>query len=128
MMTDQNEELDLMEFALSPEDFTSIGYVLLRHLEAVKVNTSGPTAYEKRIAKLCEIMQKASEGGFSGILIAKEPTCNWRNEFDDVWMGTCGIAWQFLDGATPADNEMEFCPQCGRKLDYERTGAETEPE
>lgn len=44
--------------------------------------------------------------------------CNWRYEESptwDVWQGECGAMWSLNDG-TPADNDMQYCPKCGRLL------------
>lgn len=43
--------------------------------------------------------------------------CDWsRADADtDLWEGTCGVAFCLNDG-TPTENEMKFCPRCGRKL------------
>ncbi len=43
--------------------------------------------------------------------------CEWRLgrwEYEP-WVGTCGIEWSLHDG-TPKDNDMNFCPKCGKPL------------
>ena len=47
----------------------------------------------------------------------QERTCDWMlaDPDDDMWMGDCGIAFGFVDGG-PEDNDMEFCPRCGGRL------------
>lgn len=36
-----------------------------------------------------------------------------------VWFSDCGLDWQFSNPETPADNEMVYCPKCGRKLEVQ---------
>lgn len=44
-------------------------------------------------------------------------TCEWEAEVEDsgVWEGSCGAAWVLLNGG-PAENEMKFCPGCGKPV------------
>lgn len=42
--------------------------------------------------------------------------CEWTmEEGADWWQTSCGSEWTTSDG-TPADNGMNYCPMCGRKL------------
>lgn len=44
--------------------------------------------------------------------------CNWTHEsteWADVWTGDCGITWEMIDGK-PHENDMNFCPKCGKRL------------
>ncbi len=42
--------------------------------------------------------------------------CLWVNDDDcEVWEGSCGVAWTFIDGG-PIENQMKRCPQCGGHL------------
>jgi DNA-directed RNA polymerase subunit RPC12/RpoP len=45
--------------------------------------------------------------------------CEWSvyDEYDspDTYAGTCGVMWTFDEG-DPKDNEVNFCPKCGRKI------------
>lgn len=34
---------------------------------------------------------------------------------DENWKTDCGEYWMLLEG-TPAENDMKFCPMCGKKL------------
>jgi len=47
----------------------------------------------------------------------KDGTCNWEYEEHEhyFWIGECGITWYFEEG-TPSENEVNFCPKCGKKL------------
>jgi membrane protease subunit (stomatin/prohibitin family) len=44
-------------------------------------------------------------------------TCTWtRGEYEDtVWATSCSQLF-ILDDGTPADNDMKFCPYCGKPL------------
>lgn len=47
----------------------------------------------------------------------KEP-CNYTLEDDDAntWeCNKCGVEWA-LEAGTPEDNEMNYCPKCGREI------------
>ena len=38
-------------------------------------------------------------------------------DYDDTWeCSECGATWTFLEG-TPKDNEANYCPHCGTKMD-----------
>lgn len=45
--------------------------------------------------------------------------CSWWKDMADwdgnTWESDCGACWTFIDDG-PAQNEMHFCPKCGRKL------------
>jgi hypothetical protein len=43
--------------------------------------------------------------------------CKWELEEDtDAWIGTCKIYWVFNNGG-PKDNDVNFCPKCGKSLE-----------
>jgi len=46
-------------------------------------------------------------------------TCTWKETSDfnmgNTWSGDCDILWTMMDG-TPKENEMNFCPKCGKPL------------
>jgi len=47
--------------------------------------------------------------------------CEWILIDDDkgLWQcSKCGAEW-VLEAGTPADNEMNYCPACGRRLEVE---------
>ena len=43
--------------------------------------------------------------------------CTWKNYDDfnmpDTWEADCGAMWTFTEGG-PKDNDMKFCPNCGK--------------
>jgi hypothetical protein len=41
--------------------------------------------------------------------------CTWREDEDGQWESDCGLSWAFPEGG-PADNQMSYCPKCGRQL------------
>lgn len=48
--------------------------------------------------------------------------CHWRlsTVLDCVlWHTDCGLDWQFSNPETPAENEMAYCPKCGKRLEEE---------
>lgn len=53
----------------------------------------------------------------------EQKTGKWK-ETDDGWDGTyyvcseCGCPWTLIDG-TPLDNGMNYCPNCGCKMEVE---------
>ena len=44
--------------------------------------------------------------------------CEWSISFDDVWASDCGLLWEFNNDETPKANNMNYCPQCGKILEY----------
>jgi hypothetical protein len=41
--------------------------------------------------------------------------CTWAESADGVWTSDCGLTWEFSLGG-PVDNQMMYCPKCGRPL------------
>jgi hypothetical protein len=44
--------------------------------------------------------------------------CVWRQDDEGNWFADdpCSAGWQFITGG-PSDNDMSFCPVCGRPLE-----------
>ena len=40
--------------------------------------------------------------------------CRWVEE-EECWATQCGNAFVIIDG-TPSDNEMVYCPYCGKEI------------
>lgn len=53
----------------------------------------------------------------------KRETCKYIempmgiNDEDNAWVcDKCGETWTLMEGGTPKDHNMHFCPQCGAKI------------
>jgi hypothetical protein len=55
--------------------------------------------------------------GEGGRMNANEKTCEWELINDDInyWESKCGIDFTLIDG-TPAENNFNYCPNCGGVL------------
>ena len=46
-----------------------------------------------------------------------DDTCKWArpdsDHMPDTWEASCGAMWTFTEGG-PKDNDMHFCPNCGK--------------
>lgn len=49
--------------------------------------------------------------------------CHWFQDEDGPWEGSCGACWN-LEADGPIENEMNFCPKCGKPIHV----VESEPE
>lgn len=54
-----------------------------------------------------------------------QETCNWRNNkgtglwechYGGDYTSDCGLEWNMSNKDSPSENEMHFCPNCGKKL------------
>jgi len=43
----------------------------------------------------------------------KSEICRWKEDSEGWWGGSCGIRWCFDDG-TPTENDVCYCPKCGK--------------
>lgn len=61
---------------------------------------------------------EAAERELAALRERKQGVCRWRLEDDDssLWAGDCGAMWTF-PGGNPEENDMAYCPKCGRKLE-----------
>lgn len=41
--------------------------------------------------------------------------CEWIQDENGVWETSCGNMFEIIEG-TPRDNELRFCPYCGKHL------------
>lgn len=42
--------------------------------------------------------------------------CQWRQwDTGDTWEGPCGMTWWLEEGG-PEENEMHYCPKCGKPI------------
>jgi hypothetical protein len=53
-------------------------------------------------------------------------TCNWIENDDGFWVTGCGHFF-VLDEGTPSDNQMHWCPYCGKSLQEVRKDAGINP-
>ena len=44
-----------------------------------------------------------------------KPVCVWREDYEGNWKSSCRKLWSFEEDS-PADNDVRFCPWCGRKV------------
>lgn len=53
--------------------------------------------------------------------------CVWRQSENDwygnTWSGSCGAKWN-LEADGPKENNMNFCPECGGKLEVQEKSNE----
>lgn len=45
-----------------------------------------------------------------------DETCTWTEDEDGVWDTACGNRFEIMNG-TPTENELAFCPYCGKGLE-----------
>lgn len=56
--------------------------------------------------------------GVRGFKRPHDATCTWTRDatYDgDIYDGSCGVKWEFIDGR-PEDNGAYFCPRCGGRI------------
>jgi rubrerythrin len=104
-----NRLAEFEDIGLSPEEIIGMKslcektYDDLRH----RVNTA-----EKEVEQLRAELERTKK------LVER---CEWILIDDDkgLWQcSKCGAEW-VLEAGTPADNEMNYCPACGRRLEVE---------
>ena len=79
-------------------------------------NFSIRTGFERAI-EMVEEMLELEEMEY---LEDRERVCDWNlsTVLDCViWHSDCGLDWQFSNPETPVENEMNYCPKCGRKVE-----------
>ena len=48
----------------------------------------------------------------------KTQRCQWNKDeyaYSNLWSGSCGIEYELISD-TPSDNDMIYCPRCGKKI------------
>ena len=47
-----------------------------------------------------------------------ETQCVWRPDHEEpnVWQSQCGLLWMLENDDTPTENQMNYCPKCGKEL------------
>ena len=65
------------------------------------------------------ILENAAHANLVQAAVAEyNSRCVWTqqgDEYGDVWDASCGKAWVFDEGG-PSENEVTFCPFCGRRI------------
>jgi len=41
--------------------------------------------------------------------------CEWRQDIEGIWDTECGGRFEIMEG-TPYENQMSYCPYCGKSL------------
>ncbi len=100
--------------------------IALKHMRD-KTNTDGHRAGALMIAAdLEDHVNRALTPEDNGTHQTEAPSCLWTEDGDGMWETTCHNAFVFMtDG--PKENEMKFCPDCGRVLE-ENTQTEETPD
>lgn len=101
-----------MGIQLSNQDLALI-YTSLWHRRDEFIAENHPKT--DRCSELIDIFAGAQKSNHVAVLFASADTCAWSVDDDGIWQGDCGIIWVFDDG-TPTENEVNFCPMCGRRL------------
>lgn len=47
-----------------------------------------------------------------------ETQCVWwpDHEESSIWQSQCGLIWVLANGASPKENQVNYCPNCGKEL------------
>lgn len=48
----------------------------------------------------------------------RKESCKWEDDGEGNWGGSCGVLWTLLNDG-PKENDMNYCPKCGKKLGVE---------
>ena len=96
---------------------------LIEKLERERNAKSRLADYYKTVA-----LEHLVHGLDAAIAIVKQhsqETCNWRNNkgtglwechYGGDYTSDCGLEWNMSNKDSPSENEMHFCPKCGKKL------------
>lgn len=87
--------------------------------QAARAIAARRQALEQQPAQYSDIV---SDGGLdprNKFDVQHPATCTWSQVDDihtpDTWEADCGALWTFTDGG-PKDNNMRFCPKCGKHV------------
>lgn len=71
---------------------------------------------------------EAAQAELAALKAERALACIWRhNEWNDYWETACGEAF-ILEEGTPAENGMQFCHHCGKRLEEKVPVVEEEPD
>lgn len=47
-----------------------------------------------------------------------ETQCAWWPDHEglNTWQSQCGLLWGLANDASPKENQMNYCPKCGKEL------------
>lgn len=125
-MSDINTALKtLWNTGLSPHHYNTIELAAQGAADIIKslrdhLDSPPPDVQEKVLA-----MRGTNEHGYhqdaASEVLAEETEdqkCTWTEDENGNWLTECGRLWALIEGS-PAENGMEWCPMCGRKLEVE---------
>ena len=47
----------------------------------------------------------------------EDDKCIWKEDsWYEYWETTCGITWTFPDSGVPCENDVNYCPNCGKPV------------
>jgi len=87
---------------------------LLRAAEmAESINCASGCKLPSVIASAIRAEASQPDSQPEGVVVPVE--CEWHLDDEDqgTRAGSCGALWTFTEGG-PTDNNMKFCPECGR--------------
>ena len=132
LTTEQAQQIEeaLIALHLSGNTFTGVKiyFDALTTIRAARaqepITTSDVCGEVCARAKLCygcgkaldEANAKLSEQA-DHIAGADNMVCNWyQDDGDGIWATDCGGVFEIIEGS-PSDNDMKFCPYCGKPLE-----------
>lgn len=92
---------------------------LLQDWQRLKAELEAAKAENTRLHASLDGHLKFAEDQMAELQQARGAACTWTYSEDwdgrIEWNGACGASWQFEDGG-PVENEMSYCPTCGKRL------------
>jgi hypothetical protein len=77
-----------------------------------KLFESGETNINLYIKDLMHTIERSSS-------YIDDGECEWKvcdDNFGTAWYGSCGMSWQMMNDDGLTENEMFYCPKCGKKI------------
>jgi len=133
-----NLALEALKFGRFNQNITNVREKAIKALEEAlaKQEQGEPVAFEEWLSKqhgdpeeigFLQALRIAYISGQDSITTPQQRTaerkpltdecCTWKNYDDfnmpDTWEADCGAMWTFTEGG-PKDNDMKFCPNCGK--------------
>ena len=98
-------------------EFTADELVTMRQFVA-KVDIEAQTVIDNENSHVSMYFDAMQQNEQLRAQLAAAGECEWKYDEGptwDYWQGSCGVEWSLIDG-TPAENKMNYCPSCGKKL------------